>query len=330
MRILSAHKKPIGCIAFSADGRLLAEGSDSRARVWDVAAAEIRHTFDVPGKFHNQVKVGFSPDGDHLVATNDLVHQIELATGARTNLVLVQMVNMSASDEREYLRFLRFIAGPDAVPGNPRESLNPFSGVSFSPDGRLLVAGENTWHMWDAESLQPVSPPTFPDPEGNLNVSRWLYLAFSADGRRLAAYRDGRFSGKHELFILDTANWTIRQTMSWNLQEARALRFSPDGRRVVALTGQQMRIWDTDSGQQVASVRGGKKHFMGAAFTADGRLFVSVSKDRTTRLWDTQNWTEYRSFDWDIGELLDVACAPDGLTVAVASNKGQILLFDVE
>jgi WD40 repeat protein len=146
----------------------------------------------------------------------------------------------------------------------------------------------------------------------------------------LGAYRHGRLTGKHELFVLDTANWAIRQTMSWNLQDARAIRFSPDGRRVVALAGQQMRMWDVESGEQVAAIRGGKKHFMGAAFTADGRFLVSVSKDRTTRLWDTQTWAENRSFDWDVGELLDVACAPDGLTVAVSSNKGKILLFDVE
>ena len=308
MRILSAHKKPIGCIAFSADGKLLAEGTDSQARVWDVIAGEVRYTFDMPGKFHNQVKVGLSPDGDYLVATNDLVQRIELATGDRTNLVLVHLINMSR-----------------------RESFNPFSGVSFSPNGKLLVAGENTWHMWDTDTLQPVPPPSFPEPDGIAKISNWGYLTFSADGQWLAAYRHGWLSGKHELFILDTTNWAIRQTVSWKVQEARAFRFSPDGRRVVALTGQQMRVWDVDSGEPVASIRGGgKKHFMSAAFTADGRFLVSVSKDRTTRLWDTQTWIESQSFDWDIGELLDVACAPDGLTVAVSSNKGKILLFDVE
>lgn len=331
MRIFSAHKKPIGCIAFSGDGTLLAEGADNHARVWDLATGKVRHFFDIPGKFHNQVKVGFSPDDNYLIVTNDVVQRIELATGDRTNLVLVHLVNMSARDQREYLEMLRFITRrPDAVADNPRTSINPFNGVSFSSDGKRLVVGENTWHMWDAKTLEPVPPPTFPDPGGMFNVSRWPYLTFSADGQRLAAYRDGTFSGAHELFIIDTTNWAILQTMSWEVQAARAIRFSPDRRRVVALTGQQMRIWDADTGEQVATLRGGKKHFMGAAFTADGRFLVSVSKDKTARLWETESWTESKTFDWNIGELLDVACAPDGLTVAVSSSKGKILQFDLE
>lgn len=329
MRVLSAHKKPIGCIAFSADGKLLAEGADNHARVWNLANGKLLHTFEMVGKFHNQVKVGFSPDGQYLIATNDLVHRISLATGERENLVLVNLQNMSARDKREHDKMLRFITRRDDYTEDPRKSLNPFSDISFSADGNLLAIGENSWHMWDVRTLQPVAAPTVPDPGGVVNVSQWPNLRFSPDGRRLAANRDGTFSGLHELFIFDTKNWAILKVVSWNVQACRAIRFSPDGGRIVALVGQQMRVWDVESGEPVATIRGGKKHFMGADFTSDGKYLVSVSKDRTTRLWDTQTWTESETFDWEIGELLDVACAPDGLTVAVSSNKGKILQFDV-
>jgi WD40 repeat protein len=69
---------------------------------------------------------------------------------------------------------------------------------------------------------------------------------------------------------------------------------------------------------------------MDAAYSPDARFIATVSKDHTARLWDAHAWGESRTFDWEIGELLAVAFAPDGQTAAVAGSKGKILLFDVE
>ena len=69
---------------------------------------------------------------------------------------------------------------------------------------------------------------------------------------------------------------------------------------------------------------------MGIAFFPDGRHLATVSKDRTTRFWPTAGWGDAKTYDWDVGKLLDVTFAPDGATAAVSSDTGKVVLFDVD
>lgn len=80
----------------------------------------------------------------------------------------------------------------------------------------------------------------------------------------------------------------------------------------------------------MAEIKVGKLHFMTAAFSPCGRFLGTVSKDRTTRFWRVNAWDSMTTFDWNIGKLLVLAFAPDGMTAAVASDTGKILLFDMD
>jgi WD40 repeat protein len=78
---LSKHHKPVMCLGFSTDGKLLASGDmEGRACVWDMARKELRWT----KKFPRLVRaVVFSPDGNRFVtyADNDKIRLWELGTG---------------------------------------------------------------------------------------------------------------------------------------------------------------------------------------------------------------------------------------------------------
>ena len=39
---------------------------------------------------------------------------------------------------------------------------------------------------------------------------------------------------------------------------------------------------------------------------------------------------ELKTFDWKIGKLYCAAFSPDGLTCAACSNKGQVVIWDVD
>jgi len=112
--------------------------------------------------------------------------------------------------------------------------------------------------------------------------------------------------------------------------DTKRLRFSPNGNLLAAVCGPVLRVYDWGANTELAALKVGKLHFMTAAFTPDGRSLATVSKDRTVRFFDTANWAAARTYDWDIGPLLELTFAPDGTTAAIGSATGQILIFDLD
>jgi WD40 repeat protein len=168
----------------------------------------------------------------------------------------------------------------------------------------------------------------------------WSGLAVSADGSRLAIARHSlprwsmhpRKDEAHTdtLLIYDlSANKVITQ-VTWAGQHPRRVAFSPDGQLIAVTDGSMLQVWNLESKQRVVALQAGKQHLTGLAFDPDGRYIATVSNDHLTRLWEVGTWGEPKTFEWKVGKLREVAFAPDGATAAVASDKGQIVLFDVD
>jgi WD40 repeat protein len=72
----------------------------------------------------------------------------------------------------------------------------------------------------------------------------------------------------------------------------------------------------------------------GAVFTADGRQLVTVSHDKTIRVWDVNTGAPARVLrpptgSGKIGEYFGVALSPDGKTLAVGGYYGRVFLIDL-
>jgi WD40 repeat protein len=106
---------------------------------------------------------------------------------------------------------------------------------------------------------------------------------------------------------------------------------SPDGSYLVVLVGPSLSVRHAeDLNRKPIKVRDGKMHFTGIAFHPSGQYLAATSNDETVKLYDTATWQIARTFTWKIGRLRSVAFSPDGTRAAVGSDKGQIVVWDVD
>jgi RNA polymerase sigma factor (sigma-70 family) len=207
---------------------------------------------------------------------------------------------------------------------------------AFSPDGKwLAVTGKGVIHLRDPATGRklrriPAAGELPRQPE---------HLAFSADGRRLAATLH-----KSEILVFDTA--TGRKSGSLDVQGTGKLRntlgvfflvFAPDGRALLSLGwGPDARLsichWDLATQTLLKRVAPASPRFSSsAALSPDGRLFADPSGRGPVTLWDTQtgrvrctlqgdrNRAEYGLVFSPDAKTLATACAEDGSRNATVS-----------
>jgi WD40 repeat protein len=77
-------------------------------------------------------------------------------------------------------------------------------------------------------------------------------------------------------------------------------------------------------------VKKGPKHFTNLAFHPSGRYLAAASNDTTVTLYETETWKVAKTFAWDVGRLRSVAFSPDGCRAAAGSDKGRVVVWDVD
>ena len=118
-------------------------------------------------------------------------------------------------------------------------------------------------------------------------------VALAPDGHRIASA-----DGKSDVVRL----WDLRTrknafTLSGHTASARAVDYSPDGRRVAtgSLDG-TARIWDARTGSELLVLRGHRGPVLWVWFSPDGDRLATIGDDRTARVWDARTGAQVRSF----------------------------------
>jgi WD40 repeat protein len=204
--------------------------------------------------------------------------------------------------------------------------------TDWSAGGGLLVRETSTWE------LLPAMP-------GSINTTGGLAVShdcrFLATGHILHVGQKTKSLGAewghyttndydYVVYLREFPDGRVIKTLDGWQQAVTNLAFSPDGSVIAGTAGPRLRIWDLESNREIALHKRGTKHFQGASFMHDGRYLATVSNDETVRIWDARTWEEHTTFTWQIGKLLNITFAPDGLRAAAGSDKGQIVIWDVE
>jgi len=153
--------------------------------------------------------------------------------------------------------------------------------VGFTPDGeRLITYADKEVAVWNVETLKRESGWTI-DRQGTM-------AALSPDGKRLAI-ADGKFI---QFWTLGDAKVLGKVELPGGAT-SRAMGFSPDGGRLAVGGGSYEQInpspihfLDAEKFKLIKTVAGHKGSVSGVVFSPDGRTLLSVSLDRSARLWD--------------------------------------------
>lgn len=174
-------------------------------------------------------------------------------------------------------------------------------------------------------------------------------ISFSPDGRLLASM--GMFGNAIKLWEL--ASGRLLRQLDTGVPSmgasslTRPLKFSGDGRTLIAMADGKVRRWDVETGRELATTTlPTARDFMTALLSADGHILAASSLDNSAvRLWDTAAGRELKAVAFEKGENVTsqgaFALNPNGSLLAVltdtakVSRKGaadttlQVTLFDV-
>ena len=93
--------------------------------------------------------------------------------------------------------------------------------------------------------------------------------------------------------------------------------FSPDGRRIAH--DNTARIWDAQTGREIARLQAHSGAVWSAAFSPDGSRVVTASWDNTARIWDAATGTEIACLR-HADHVTSAAFSPDGSRLVTASD----------
>ncbi|HEX3525520.1 MAG TPA: TIR domain-containing protein [Thermoanaerobaculia bacterium] len=149
--------------------------------------------------------------------------------------------------------------------------------LAFSPDGKLLAAGDNSTHvyLWDAASLRRLQ--TWTVPNGTTN------LAFSPDSRQIAVVN----GGDGEITMLDPRRADVPKARSGVCKRAFSVAFREGGRFLVtgcddgSLEQIEINPW-----RSLGSLRAGSDFVYSLATSRDPALTAAGTADGRVVLWD--------------------------------------------
>jgi WD40 repeat protein len=329
---MSGHSNSVTQFARSPDGRRIASASrDQTIGLWDAATG--RSIAVLRGHLGVVNAVAFSPDGARLLSGSE-DHTVRLWDG-RTGEALSVLPGHTdgvfrvsyAADGGTILSFGRdgTVRVWDARTAELNHTLRGHTtfvyGVAFHPDGERVASAswDGTARVWDATTGRQSAVLN----HGDKTVA--TAVAFHPAGKLLAT----RARDAVRLWDVETGREVHRWDVPGDGWRDSRLAFSPDGHRLAAgCAGPVIRVWDTDTRTELATLRGHEVEVRDVAFSPDGRWLASAG-DGPVRIWDVTRGELVQTLAGHTAGAYAAAFNRQGTQLATGSTDGTVRLWDV-
>ncbi len=309
-RILTGPKGTVWAVAISADGKLVAAGSDvsekevkngmevtnikgSEVRVWDAQNGKLKQTIAV--SMQQTMAVALSGDG-----------KLVVSGGFKE----AKIWDVNTGEAKQTLK----------------DQIGAVNGLLFSSDGKML-ASMSSWfnkgevRLYDAQTWKLLR--VLKDDTADLQC-----LALSADGKTVvAANRSSQGGFRSDIKIWDAQTGDLKQTLSEPTGWVDSVALSADGKMLAAPSQFTVKLWDIQKGQAKRTLQ----QFVSAlVFLPDGQTLagrlnneVKLIDLKTGKVKRTLKTGEH-TWSW--------AFSRDGKTLATGTGeagKGAVELWDL-
>ncbi len=196
--------------------------------------------------------------------------------------------------------------------------------IQYSPDGsQLAVATSIGIWIYDIKTLKEIR--LLKENIGTYHDNR--NISFSPDGGTLATVK-GSFQG---IKLWDIASGVTKKTLMDDFGSVAidTVLFSPDGKILATDKYKGLILWDVITGEN-KKLNGHTDGIGGFAFSPNGQILASCSRDQTIRLWDVATGTHKKTLSGHTDFVTSVSFSPDGKTLASGSLDNTIRLWDIE
>jgi WD40 repeat protein len=279
--MLTGHTDRVTSLAVSPDGTVVVTGSDDGTmRVWNIASGKL--AIGPMGQDSSIVDVAMMRNGDHVVsaASDKTIRVWNIKTGT-----------------------------PIGEPYKLTRSAG-ITSIAVSPTGNRVVVGSYDNSAWIVDL---VSREVVAQLQGHSDTV--TSVAFAAIGERIiTGSADGtvRIWEPRSVAGRTKVEWRQALELSGNAGRVTRVAVTDDGTRVVSAFGtgdNSIKIWDAETGRELAVIKGHIGEVHGLAVTRDGARIASGSSDNTVRLWDATTTVEMKGHK---GPIYGVAVSPDG------------------
>ncbi len=200
--------------------------------------------------------------------------------------------------------------------------------LAFSPDGQTLVSGgaDSTIKIWHVGALDLID--ILHKHNGMVRC-----VAFTPDGQMLATGGDDR-----KILFWDLMQRQVAIALSLDDTAAHALAFSPDGQTLVTGSYRKIKVWrisrqewlTTFEPQLLHSFTGHSHIVRSLAVSADGKILVSGSRDKTIKIWHLETGELMHTLKGHRDGVYAIALSPHGHILASGSVDKTIKLWHLE
>ena len=191
--------------------------------------------------------------------------------------------------------------------------------LAYSPNGKTIAVGiENAVMLADARFGKPFA-------ELKRGREYVVYaLAFSPNSRTLAS--NGPEGAIH---LWDVETGDLLKTIDQE-DDLYCLAFSLDGKTLAGGGDETARLWDVQTGQLKAELKGHRDAVLSVAYSPDGRYIVSAGNGRKARIWNAYTCQLRSQLTGHVHGIDSAVYSPDGRTIVTGGvrSDGALRVWD--